>query len=159
VWQWRAGKRLYDVAIEEVVRPFIAVRRAQPKRGYDSDGERKPPSRRWLARQRRKETRAAAATKLSGDDVDTVPKAEAEGAEAEVDVEDVNVDDDERIESEDETGDMSATPTRASGDPEGATASTRGCRAEDRIVENRRAAGDCVQCSRVRLSLRMALPS
>jgi hypothetical protein len=118
VWQWRAGKRLYDVAIEEVVRPFIAVRRAQPKRGYDSDGERKPPSRRWLARQRRKETRAAAATKLSGDDVDTVPKAEAEGAEAEVDVEDVNVDDDERIESEDETGDMSATPTRASGDPE-----------------------------------------
>lgn len=114
VWQWRAGRRLYDVAIEAVVRPFIAVRRAQPKRGYDSDGERKPPSRRWLARQRRKEAKAAAATKLSGDDVDTAPKA---GAEAEVDVEDVD-DDDERIESEDETVDVSPTPARASGDPE-----------------------------------------
>jgi hypothetical protein len=114
VWQWRAGRRLYDVAIEEVVRPFIAVRRAQPKRGYDSDGERKPPSRRWLARQRRKEAKAAAAaTKLSEDDVDTVPEAEAE-----VDVEDADADDDERIESEDETVDVSATPTRASGDPE-----------------------------------------
>ena len=120
VWQWRTGRRLYDVAIEEVVRPFIAVRRAQPKRGYDSDGERKPPSRRWLARQRRKEAKAAATvTKLSEDDVDTVPEAEAEGAEAEVDVKDVDVDDDERIESEDETGDVSATPASASGDPEG----------------------------------------
>ena len=118
VWQWLAGRRLYNVAIEEVVRPFIAVRRAQPKRGYDSDGERKPPSRRWLARQRRKEAKAAAATKRSGDDVDTVPEAGAEGAEAEVDVEDVDVEDDERIESEDETVDVSATPARASGDPE-----------------------------------------
>jgi hypothetical protein len=119
VWQWRAGRRLYDVAIEEVVRPFIAVRRAQPKRGHDSDGERKPPSRRWLARQRRKEAKGAAvATKLSEDDVDTVPEAEVERAEAEVDVEDADVDDDERIESEDETADVCATPTRASGDPE-----------------------------------------
>ncbi|KAF8491637.1 WD40 repeat-like protein [Russula emetica] len=117
VWQWRAGRRLYDVAIEEVVRPFIAVRRAQPKRGYDSDGERKPPSRRWLARQRRKEAKAvAAATKLSEDDVDAIPEAEAEGAEAEVDVEDV--DDGDRIESEDDTDDVSATPAPACGDPE-----------------------------------------
>lgn len=118
VWQWRAGRRLYDVAIEEVVRPFIAVRRAQPKRGCDSDGERKPPSRRWLARQRRKEAKAAAAaTKLSEGDVDTVREAEAEGAEAEVDVEDVDVDDDERIESDDETVDVSATPARDSEEP------------------------------------------
>ena len=117
VWKWRAGRRLYDIAIEEVVRPFIAVRRAQPKRGYDSDGERKPPSRRWLARQRRKEAKAAAtATKLSEDDVDTVP--EARGAESEVDVEDVDVGDGERIESEDGTVDLSATPAPASGDPE-----------------------------------------
>jgi len=117
VWQWRTGRRLYDVAIEDVVHPFIAVRRARPKRGYDSDGERKPTSRRWLARQRRKEAKAAAAaTKLSEDDVDTVP--EAEGAEAEVDVEDVDVDDNERNESEDETVDVSATPAPASGEPE-----------------------------------------
>ncbi|KAF8490021.1 WD40 repeat-like protein [Russula emetica] len=100
VWQWRAGRRLYDVAIEEVVRPFIA-----------------PPSRRWLARQRRKEAKAvAAATKLSEDDVDAIPEAEAEGAEAEVDVEDV--DDGDRIESEDDTDDVSATPAPACGDPE-----------------------------------------
>jgi len=117
VWQWRAGRRVYDVAIEEVVRPFIAVRRAQPKRGYDSDGERKPPSRRWLARQRRKEAKAAAAaTKLSEDDVDSVP--EAGGAESEVDVGEVDVGDDEGIESEDETVDVSATPAPASGGPE-----------------------------------------
>ena len=114
VWQWRTGRRLYDIVIEEVVHPFIAVRRARPKRGYDSDGERKPTRRRWLARQRRKEAKvAAAATKLSEDDVDTVP--EAEGAEAEVDVEDVDVDDDERNESEDQTV---ATPAPASGEPE-----------------------------------------
>lgn len=118
VWQWRAGRRLYDVAIEDVVRPFIAARRARPKRGYDSDGERKPPSRRWLARQRRKEAKAAAAaTNLSEGDVDTVREAEAEGAEAEVDVEDVDVDDDERIESDDETVDVSATPARDSEEP------------------------------------------
>lgn len=120
VWQWRTGRWLYDVAIEDVVRPFIAVRRAQPKRGLDGDGERKPPSRKWLARQRRKEAKEAAATKLPEDDVDTVPEAGAE-AEAEVGVEDVDVDvdvDDERIESEDETVDVSATPARASGDPE-----------------------------------------
>jgi hypothetical protein len=119
VWQWRAGRWLYDVAIEEVVRPFIAVRRAQPKRGYDSDGERKPPSRRWLARQRRKEAKAATvATKLSEDDVKTVPEAEAEGAEAEFDFGNVDVDDDERTESDDETVDVNATPAPASGDPE-----------------------------------------
>ena len=113
VWQWRAGRRLYDVAIEGVVRPFIAVRHAQPKRGYDSDGERKPPSRRWLARQRRKEAKAAAAaTKLSEGDVNTVPEAKAE-----VDV-GADVDDDERTESDDETVNVSATPAPASGDPE-----------------------------------------
>jgi hypothetical protein len=113
VWQWHAGRRLHDVAIEEVVRPFIAVRRAQPKRGYDSDGERKPPSRRWLARQRRKEAKtAAAATKLSEDGVDTVPEAEAE-----VDVEDVDVDNDERVESDDETIDVSSTPARNPEEP------------------------------------------
>ena len=119
VWQWRGGRRLYDVAIEEVVRPFIAVRRARSKRGYDSDGERKPPSRRWLARQRRKEAKAATgAIKFSEDGVDTVPEAEAEGAEAEVDVRDADADDDERTESEDESVDVSATPAPAPGDPE-----------------------------------------
>lgn len=104
------------------MRPFITVRRAQPKRGYDSDGERKPPSRRWLARQRRKEAKAAAAaTKLSEgaeDDIHTVPGAEVEGAEAGVDVGNVDVDDDERTESDDETVDMNATPAPASGNPE-----------------------------------------
>lgn len=102
------------------MRPYIAVRRAQPKRGYGSDGERKPPSRRWLARQRRKEAKTAAvATKPSENDVDSVPDPEVEGAEAEVDVEDVDVDDDERIESDDETVDVSSTPAPAPGDPEG----------------------------------------
>lgn len=119
VWRWRVGRRLYDVAIEEVVRPFIAVRRARPKRGYDSDGERKPPSRRWLARQRRKEAKAATAVaKLSKVDVDTVPEAVAEGTEADVDVEDVDVDDDGRNDSEDETVDVSASPAPASDGPE-----------------------------------------
>ena len=96
------------------MRPFIAVRRVRPKRGYDSDGERKPPSRRWLARQRRKEAKAATAAAK----VDTVPEAVAAGAEAEVDVEDVDVDDDGRNESEDETVDVSTSPAPASGDPE-----------------------------------------
>lgn len=59
VWDWRAGRRLYDVAIEDAVCPFIAVRGARRRRGYDSDGERKPPSRRWLSRQRRREAKAA----------------------------------------------------------------------------------------------------
>jgi hypothetical protein len=56
--------------------------------------------------------------KLSEGDVDTVP--EAGGAESEVDVEDADVDveNDERIESEDETVDGSATLAPASGDPE-----------------------------------------
>jgi tRNA (guanine-N(7)-)-methyltransferase subunit TRM82 len=117
VWEWCAGTLLYDVAIEAAVRPFIAVRRAQPKRGYDSDGERKPPSRRWLARQRRKEVKAAAAAaKLSEDNINTVP--EVEGAEAEVDVGNVDVEDDERTESDDETVDVSAAPAPASGDLE-----------------------------------------
>src|SRR5216684_2316787 len=93
VWQWRTGRLLYDVVIEEIVRPFIAVCRAQRKRGYDSDGERKPPSRRWLARQ------------LSEDDVNTVAEAEVE-----VDAEDVDVDDDEGNESGDETVDVPGDP-------------------------------------------------
>jgi tRNA (guanine-N(7)-)-methyltransferase subunit TRM82 len=108
VWQWRTGRRLYDVAIEEVVRPFIVVRRARPKRGYGSDGERKPPSRRWLARQRRRQAKVAATAKtLSETDAGTIPGPEAE---AEVDVEDM--DENEGTESEDESVD-----TPSPGDP------------------------------------------
>jgi hypothetical protein len=77
VWEWRVGRRLYDIAIEETVRPFIAVRRARRKRGYDSDGERKPPTRRWLARERRRQAKAATPSKEeaevaveSGDEAD-----------------------------------------------------------------------------------------
>ena len=103
VWDWRAGKRLYDVAIEDTVRPFIAVRRARRQRGYDSDGERKPPSRRWLARQRRREAKAAAGVE---GDVGSTPDVE------EVEVED----DDDEGEAENESGDEAshaeATPTR-----------------------------------------------
>ena len=102
VWDWRAGKRLYDVAIEDTVRPFIAVRRARRQRGYDSDGERKPPSRRWLARQRRREAKAAAGVE---GDVGSTP-----------DVEEVEVEDDNDGEAEngsgDEVSDAEATPTR-----------------------------------------------
>ena len=46
VWEWRTRSRLYDVASKEAAHPFIAVRRVRRKRGYDSDGERKPPTRR-----------------------------------------------------------------------------------------------------------------
>jgi tRNA (guanine-N(7)-)-methyltransferase subunit TRM82 len=85
VWDWRMGRRLYDVSIEDTVRPFISVRRARPQRGYDSDGERKPPSRRWLARQRRREAKAAsgAATPAEGDVGSTpeVEEVEVEGYE------------------------------------------------------------------------------
>lgn len=87
VWDWRAGRRLYDVAIENAVRPFIAVRRTRRQRGYDSDGERKPPSRRWLARQRRREAKAAAAE----GNVGSTPGAEEAdvegGGEGELEVE------------------------------------------------------------------------
>jgi hypothetical protein len=111
VWQWRAGKWLYDVAIEEVISPFIVVRRAH-KRGYDSDGVPKPSTRRWLARQRRRQAKAAAAaTTLSEEDADTTPGAEAE-AEAEVEFEEG-----EKNESGDEAVDECATPSPASGDP------------------------------------------
>ena len=112
-WQWRTGRRLYDVAIEEVVRPFIVVHRTRPKRGYGSDGERKPPSRRWLARQRRRQAKAAAAAKtLPETDAGTIPGAEEEAEEeAEVDVEDM--DENEGTESEDETVDIPSP----SGDP------------------------------------------
>ena len=114
VWQWRTGRRLYDVAIEEVVRPFIVILRAQRKRGYDSDGERKPPTRRWLARQRRRQAKvAAAAITPSEEDADTTPGVEAE-AEAE-DVEDV--DEDERNGGEDEAADECASPAPDSSDP------------------------------------------
>ena len=102
VWDWRAGKRLYDVAIEDTVRPFIAVRRARRQRGYDSDGERKPPSRRWLARQRRREAKAAAGVE---GDVGSTPEVE------EVEVEDDNEGEAENV-SGDEVSDAEATPTR-----------------------------------------------
>ena len=108
VWQWRTGRRLYDVAIKEVVHPFIVVRRARPKRGYGSDGERKPPSRRWLARQRRREAKAASATKTHSEtDAGKIPVVDAE-----VDVVE-DMDENEGTESEDETVD---TPS-LSGDP------------------------------------------
>ena len=102
VWDWRAGRRLYDVAIENTVRPFIVVRRPRRQRGYDSDGERKPPSRRWLARQRRREAKAAAGVE---GDVASTPE-----------VEEVEAKDDDEGEAEDESGDEAsdaeATPTR-----------------------------------------------
>jgi tRNA (guanine-N(7)-)-methyltransferase subunit TRM82 len=116
IWQWRTGRRLYDVAIEEVVRPFIVVHRVRPKRGYDSDGERKPPSRRWLARQRRRQAKAAAATNTLSEDADTIPGVEAE-AEADVDVDVEDMDENEGSESGDETVDVCATPSPAPGDP------------------------------------------
>lgn len=125
VWQWRIGRRLYDVAIEESVLPFIAVRRARPQRGYDSDGERKPPSRRWLARQRRREAKAATATTTRSEDAGTVPEAEgaAEGeAEAEVEVEAAYDDEDERDESGDDEADVDASPATPSGGAGGAPA-------------------------------------
>jgi tRNA (guanine-N(7)-)-methyltransferase subunit TRM82 len=109
VWDWRAGRRLYDVTIEDTVRPFIAVRRARRQHGYDSDGERKPPSRRWLARQRRREAKAAAgvATPAEGD-VGSTPEVEVGdddegGGGVEGEAED---------ESGDEVSDGEATPTR-----------------------------------------------
>ena len=125
VWQWRIGRQLYDVAIEESVLPFIAVRRARPKRGYDSDGERKPPSRRWLARQRRREAKAATATTTRSEDAGTVPGAEEAGegeAEAEVEVEAADDDEDERDESGDDEVDVDASLATPSGEPGGAPA-------------------------------------
>ena len=113
LWHWRAGRRLYDVAIEEVVGPFIVVRRARHRRGYDSDGERKPPTRRWLARQRRRQAKAAAAAiMLSEEDADTTPGADAE-AEVEAEAE---FEEDGRNESGDEEVGECATPSPASGD-------------------------------------------
>lgn len=110
VWDWRAGRRLYDVAIEDAVRPFIAVRRALRQRGYDSDGERKPPSRRWLARQRRREAKAAAgaATPAEGD-VGSTP--EVEEAEVEDDGEGGGgVEGEAEVGNEDESGDETTDP-------------------------------------------------
>ena len=102
VWDWRAGRRLYDVAIENAVRPFIAVRRTRCQRGYDSDGERKPPSRRWLARQRRREAKVAAAEGNVGS-TPGVEEAEVEGGgEGELEVEG---------ESGDEATDAETPPT------------------------------------------------
>ena len=112
IWQWRTGRRLYDIAIEEVVRPFVVIRRAQRKRGYDSDGERKPPTRRWLARQRRRQAKAtAAATTPSEEDAGTAPGAEAEAEDVEA------LDEDERNGSEDESVDECASPAPGSSDP------------------------------------------
>ncbi|KAH9059106.1 WD40 repeat-like protein [Lactarius vividus] len=116
VWDWRAGRRLYDVAIEDAVRPFIAVRRAQRRHGYDSDGERKPPSRRWLARQRRREAKAASSTVMpADDDVDSTPEVEEvkvkDDSEGEVEV---GIEDDGGDESGDEAAEADAMPTTAS---------------------------------------------
>ena len=120
VWDWRTGRLLYDVAIEDTVRPFIAVRRARRQRGYDSDGERKPPSRRWLARQRRREAKAAAGVTTPGEgDVGSTPEVEEAkvggdgeaggiGGEGEVEV----WIDDDGDESGDDATDAEATPTR-----------------------------------------------
>ena len=107
VWEWRAGRWLYDVAIEEAVRPFIAVRRARRKRGYDSDGERKPPTRRWLARQRRRQAKAAASVEGHAD---TTPEGEGE----------VEIDEDGGDESEDDTAEVEVdtTPATPSGEHE-----------------------------------------
>jgi hypothetical protein len=106
VWEWRVGRRLYDIAIKETVRPFIAARRARRKRGYDSDGERKLPTRRWLARERRRQAKAvppsAEATPTS--DVEELGEEEAEIA----------------VESGDEVDDVveDATLGTPSGEPE-----------------------------------------
>ncbi|KAH9166877.1 WD40 repeat-like protein [Lactarius sanguifluus] len=123
LWDWRAGRWLYDVAIEDAVRPFIAVRRAQPRRGYDSDGERKPPSRRWLARQRRREAKAASGAVIPADsDVSSTPEVEKvkfgdddddEGGGVGVEGE-VGIEDDGDDESGDEAADADAMPTTAS---------------------------------------------
>lgn len=75
VWEWRAGRRPYDVAVEEAVRLFISVRRARHKRGYDSDGECKPHNRRWLARQRCRQVKGAAPVE---EDADTAPDGEGQ---------------------------------------------------------------------------------
>jgi tRNA (guanine-N(7)-)-methyltransferase subunit TRM82 len=112
VWEWHAGRRLYDVTIEEAVRPFIAVRCARHKRGYDSGGGRKPPTRRWLARQRRRQAKAAV---LAGESAGTTPDREEAGkAEAEIGIEDGG------DESGDEAADMveDETPATPSGEPE-----------------------------------------
>jgi hypothetical protein len=94
-------------------------------RGYDSDGERKPPSRRWLARQRRREAKAAAAataTTTCPEDAGTAPGADdaAEGeAEAEVEAEAAGDDEDERDENGDEEVGLDASPATPSGEPWG----------------------------------------
>ncbi|KAH8987773.1 WD40 repeat-like protein [Lactarius hatsudake] len=120
VWDWRAGRWLYDVAIEDAVRPFIAVRRRQPRRGYDSDGERKPPSRRWLARQRRREAKAASGVvekvKVEDDDNGEGGGVGVEG-EGEVEVE-VGIEDDGDDESGDEAAEADAMQTTASPESE-----------------------------------------
>ena len=95
------------------MRPFIVIRRARRKRGYDSDGERKPPTRRWLARQRRRQAKATAAATPPEEDADTTPGAEAE-AEAE-DAEDMY--EDEKNGSEDDAVDGCASPAPGSSDP------------------------------------------
>lgn len=121
VWRWQTGRPLYDVAIGEAVQPFIAVRRARPKRGYDSDGERKQPSRRWLARQRRRQAKATVTTTPSVEETGAIPEAD-DAAEADVEVvvdnEDEDEDEDEKGESEDDSVDVGATSSTATGKPE-----------------------------------------
>ncbi|KAI9453036.1 WD40 repeat-like protein [Lactarius psammicola] len=122
VWNWRAGRRLYDVAIEDTVRPFVVVRRALPRRGYDSDGERKPPSRRWLARQRRREAKATAGAAIPADgDVGSTPEVEeaeveddGEGGRVGVEGEVEAGTEDDGDESGDEATEADAMPTTAS---------------------------------------------
>jgi len=120
VWLWHTGRSLYSVAIEEVVRPFIAVRRSRPKRGYDSDGERKPPTRRWLARQRRRQAKAAALAVTAGSTPSENPEAEeAEELELEVANEDEDEDDEEgKDENGDDVVEEGATPATPSGELE-----------------------------------------
>jgi tRNA (guanine-N(7)-)-methyltransferase subunit TRM82 len=111
VWEWRAGRRLYDIAIEETVLPFIAVRRARRKRGYDSDGERKPPTRRWLARERRRQAKVATPSK---EEAEATPTSDVEELEEEEEAEFA-------VESGDEVDDdvvKDATLATPSGEPE-----------------------------------------
>ncbi|KAI9444512.1 hypothetical protein H4582DRAFT_2070245 [Lactarius indigo] len=113
--------RLYDVAIEDAVRPFVVVRRAQRRRGYDSDGERKPPSRRWLARQRRREAKAASGAAMPADgDMGSTPDVEdaevedeGEGGAGADSAVGVGIEDD-GDESGDEGTEADAMPTTAS---------------------------------------------
>jgi len=119
VWEWYTGRPLYNVAIEEAVRPFIVVRRLRPKRGYDNDGERKPPTRRWLARQRRRQAKAAALAATVGstpsEGTNAVPEPEELEPEA---VDEDDEDDEEKDENGDDAVEEGETPATPSGELE-----------------------------------------